>query len=233
MKNPNSSWRLLIAFWILTGLGYGQDIIHSGESVFTIKVLGNTSFRGSYLAVSGAGGSKTVKIEGAGSAAFTVAAAQLYLTVQKQTESGQIGVELSKGGVTVKRESTDAPYGVVGLATTLPAGGLPQQTTFEVTGSAKFAFLTLMSGTGETRQEQVELPYSLEFFPKVGWIVGVTAQKRRVTRPDPFSKKGEVLVLADGVQGTLHVAIRVSGRILGEEETTQPFGVASAAVRLP
>ena len=228
-------FRVPVALATLIGSAHGQSVIQRGENAFMITVHGRdgTTFSGSYLAATATGEPKTIRIEGRVPAEFRVIATQMFVTVQKLTEDGQIEVEISKNGSTMKRQSTDAPYGVVGLATALPEGGAPQQTEFQVTGSAKYAFLTMTLGTGETTQERVQLPYTKEFFPRVGWIVGLAAQKTRVTRPDPLSIQGKIEVLADGVSGSVHVAIKVSGRTLSEEETAQPFGVATATVRLP
>jgi hypothetical protein len=225
----------LLTVATLIGSANGQAVVHQGESIFVIAIRRSpgTTFRGSYLAVTADGESKTNRIAGMIPAEFTVVATHMFLTVEKLTEGGEMEVEISKNGTAIKRQSTNAPFGVVGLATAMPEGGVPQQTEFQVTGSAKYAFLTISSGTGETRQEQVELPYKQEFFPRVGWIVGLTAQKRRVTRIDPLSLHAKVELLDDGVSGSLHVAIKVNGRTLSEEETSQPFGVASATARLP
>jgi hypothetical protein len=236
MKLLGASWRLPIAIGTLLTCGYGQAVVQRGEEIFVISVhwTSGLNFRGSYLATTAASESKSDKIQGTVPAEFTVVGTGMYLTLQKLSEPGQIEVEISKnGGATVKRQRTDAPYGVVGLATATPQGGPPKPTEFEVNGSSKFAFLTVMYGTGDTEQQRVTLPFTKSFFPKEGWIVGVTAQKFRVTRPDPVSIQGRIEVLDDGVSGSVHVAIHVNGRILGESESSEPHGVASATVRIP
>ena len=201
--------------------------------MISVQGTSGVTFRGSYLATSDAGESKPTKIEGTVPAEFRVVGTSVYLTVQKQSERGQIDVEISKSGTLVKKQHTDAPFGVVGLASTMPAGGAPRQTDLEVTGSAKFALLTLTSETGDTEQQRVPLPFSKTFFPREGWIVGLSAQKIRVTRPDPLSIHDATEVLDDGKRGSIHAAIRVNGVILGESESSEPFGIASATVRIP
>jgi hypothetical protein len=159
------------------------------------------------------------------------------LQLDKASLSARTGqfleVELSQNGTTIKKQRTDAPHGVIGLASTMPAGGAAQQTELQVDGTVKFAFLTLTSETGDTEQMLVPIPFSKTFYPRVGWIVGLSAQKTRTTRPDPGSFVGNLELLDDGTTGSLHVAIRVNGGILGQSETTEPFGVATATVRIP
>jgi hypothetical protein len=226
-------WAIL--FVLAADTGYGQGVLHDGEVIFAVSVKGTSgvSFRGSCLSTGYDGQSKTTTIEGTVPAEFRVVGTSIYLTLQKRSERGQIEVEISKSGALVKKQYTDAPFGVIGLASTMPAGGAPRQTDLEVTGSANFALLTLMSETGDTKQQQVTLPFTKTFFPKEGWIVGLAAQKVRVTRPDPTSPSGAIEVQADGMHGSVHAAIRVNGVILGESESSEPFGIASATIRIP
>jgi len=215
--------------------GHGQAVLHDGEAIFAVSVKGTSgvSYRGSCLSTVYDGRSETTTIEGTVPAEFRVVGTSIYLTLQKRSERGKIEVEISKSGALVKKQYTDAPFGVVGIASTMPAGGAPRQTDLEVTGSANFALLTLMSETGDTQQQQVPLPFTKTFFPREGWIVGLAAQKIRVTRPDPASASGAIEVQADGVHGSVHAAIRVNGVILGESDSSEPFGVASATLRIP
>ena len=59
------------------------------------------------------------------------------------------------------------------------------------------------------------------------------AQKARVTRLDPAHADGTLEVMDDGRSGELHVVIRVNGQVLGSAQTSEPFGVASATVKIP
>ena len=99
-------------------------------------------------------------------------------------------------------------------------------------GSVKFAMLTLTSETGDIEQQLVPIPFTKAFYPKEGWIVVLTAQKTRLTRDDPLHF-GQIEVIDDGVSGSVHVAVRVNGGVLGEAEASDPHGVASATVRIP
>jgi hypothetical protein len=115
----------------------------------------------------------------------------------------------------------------------MPLGGAPQYTEFQVEGSVKYAFLALTSETGDIEQELVPVPFSKVFYPKEGWIVGLMAQKTRVTRPEPMALDGRIQILDDGRSGSVHVAIRVNGTVLNEAETSQPYGIANATVQIP
>lgn len=226
---------LPIAIGTLLPAGYGQVVVHSGEEIFVIAVQGSreVTFRGSHLVTAGTGESTDNAIAGTVPAEFSVVGTSVYLSVQRQSPGGEIEITISKNGGTVKRQRTSAPYGVVTLASTRPPGGAPRQTEFRANGSVKFAFLTLTSETGDTEQQLVPVPFSKTFFPKQGWIVGLLAQKTRVTRPDPLYLDGRIEVLDDAVRGSVHVAIVVNGSVLKEAEASEPYGVASVAVRVP
>jgi hypothetical protein len=114
-----------------------------------------------------------------------------------------------------------------------PPGVLPRQTEYRVDGSVKFAMLTLTSEVGDIEQELVPIPFT-KVFSKGGGAVGLTAQKTRVVRPDPFDFNGQRReVLDDGTSGLLRVTIRVNGGLVGSADTSEPFGVASTTVRIP
>jgi hypothetical protein len=235
MKSLASYLRVSIALGMLLVTGTGQ-VLHSGEEIFVITVRGSrgVTFRGSYL-VSPVGTEepKNFKTEGAVPTEIMAQGSNLYLSFQKQTVGGELEVEIAKNGTAIKRQRTDAPYGVVALASTQPAGGLPRQTEYEVDGTVKFATITMTSETGDIEQRLVPVPFSKEFFPRSGWIIGLLAQKTRVAGPDPLYLDGRLKVKDDGVSGSVHVSIRVSGTILGKAETSDPYGVASATVRVP
>jgi hypothetical protein len=59
------------------------------------------------------------------------------------------------------------------------------------------------------------------------------SQRIRVARPDPLSIQGRIEILDNGVSGSVHVAIYIGGRILGEAESSEPHRVASATIRVP
>lgn len=252
--------RLPIVLGALWTTGSGQVIFHSGESAFVISVKGGpgVTFRGTYLVTTGTGESTEKKVEGTVPAEFSLAGTSVFLSFQnyspdvvggmeirvdadgkRQMDTESAGasahfleVSISQNGTTVKEQRTDAPHGVISLATTMPPSGAPRQTELQVDGSAKFAFLTLTSETGDIEQQLVPIPFGRTFYPKEGWFVSLSAQKARVARLDPSSIFPQIQVLDDGVTGSLHVAIRVNGAIVAEAVTSQPFGVASTNVRL-
>jgi hypothetical protein len=254
-------WRLPVVLCALWVTGSGQ-VIHSGESIFVIKVQGGRGvvFRGSYLVATNTGESKNVRVEGTAPAEFRVVGTSVYLSFQNQSpadgreieirinsegkreldkgspranEGQYLQVAISKNGSTIKEQRTDAPYGVVSLASTEPAGGPPKHTEYRVDGSVKFAMLTLTTEKGDIEQQLVPIPFMKEFFPKEGWAVGLTAQKIRVTRLDPLSVTPSIEVLDDGRSGSLHVAVVMNGGVLEQATTSEAFGVASASVRIP
>jgi hypothetical protein len=253
-------YRVSIVFSLLSLVAHGQSVLHSGEAIFVISVKGGNgvTFRGSCLATTAVGESNNIKLEGTVPAEFKMVGTGVYLTVQNQTggkepeirvgsdgkraidrqsPNAQAGpyleVAISKNGGTLKTQRTDAPHGVISLSTTPPANGAPISTELRVEGSVRFAFLTFTSETGDIEQQLVPVPFSKVFYPREGWIVGLSAQKTRVTRIDPLYLDGRREVLDDGKTGSMRVVIRVNGRALGAAETSEPFGVASTTVRIP
>ncbi len=190
---------------------------------------------------------------------YRVAGTAVYLTVQNQTAGkepevrvdangntvldkkspGALGghfleVSLSKNGTTIKTQRTDAPYGVISLRSDPPAtSATPILTELRVEGDVKFAMVTYTNETGDSEQQLLPIPFSKQFYPREGSIVGLLAQKTRVTRLDSSSLREASLILDDGRGGSLHVAIRVNGAVLAESQTSEPFGVASVSTRIP
>jgi hypothetical protein len=107
-----------------------------------------------------------------------------------------------------------------------------RQVTFDVDGSVKAVSLTASTGkNGGSEQDIVEVPYHKELFLKVGSNLYISAQKTRVSRPDPTSPSEKPMVIADG-SGTVHVVIKVNGKIVQEATSTAPFGIATASGQL-
>jgi hypothetical protein len=247
-----------IAFLVLPA--FCQGVLHSGEVIFTISVRGGNGveFRGNCLSTPSEGAPVTTKLEGVVPAEFKVIGTALYLTVQnltggkepeirvgsdglrvldQESPSAQSGswleVEISKYGGTIKTQRTDAPHGVISLKTAPPVeGGRAIGTELQVEG-VRFAFITFTSETGDIEQQLVPVPFSRVFYPKEGSIVGLTAQKTRVTRLDPSHADGRLELLDDGQSGEIRVAIRVNGQPIGSGQTSDPFGVASTTVKIP
>lgn len=248
-----------IAFLTLPAFCQSPQVLHSGEEVFTISVRGGDGvrFRGSCLSTTGEGASVTTELTGEVPAEFKVAAAAIYLTVQnlsggrepeirvgsdglrvldQLSPNAQAGswleIEISKNGGTVKTQRTDAPHGVISLKTTPLATGAPILTELQVDG-VHFAFVTFTSETGDIEQQLVPVPFSKVFYAKEGSIVGLTAQKMRVTRLDPSHIDGTLEIMDDGKTGEIHAAIRVNGQSVASAQTSEPFGVASTTIKIP
>jgi len=233
-----------------------SQVLRSGEGIFTIAVRGGTGvrFRGSCLSTTGDGASVTTKLEGVVPAEFKITGAAVHLTVQNLTGDtlpdirvGSDGVrvldqksskaqagswlemEISKYGGTIKKQRTDAPHGVISLNTTPPAAGSPIGTELRVEG-VRFALVTFTSETGDIEQQLVPIPFSRVFYPREGSIVGLTAQKTRVTR---VGLDGTLEIMDDGQSGELRLEIRVNGQPVGSAQTSDAFGVASTTIKIP
>jgi hypothetical protein len=248
-----------ITLLALPGFAQSPVVLHSGEAIFTISVRGGNGvkFRGSCLSTPSEGASVTTELKGVGPAEFRVAATAIYLTVQnltggkepevrvgsdgrtvldQQSPNAQTGswleVEISKNGGSVKTQRTDAPHGVISLGTAPAATGGAIRTELQVEG-VRFAFITFTSDTGDIEQQLVPVPFSKVFYPKEGSIVGLTAQKTRVTRIDALHTDDRLEVLDDGKDGEIRVAISVNGQPIGSAHASEPFGVASTTVKIP
>jgi hypothetical protein len=233
-----------------------------GIFTISVRGGAGVRFRGSCLSTTGKGASVSTKLEGVVPAEFEPAEFQIvgtavYMTVQNLTggtlpemrvgsdglrvldqrsPNAQAGswleVEISKNGGTIKKQRTNAPHGVISLNTTPPGTGSPISTELQVEG-VHFAVITFTSETGDIEQELVPVPFSKVFYPSEGSIVGLTAQKMRVTRVDPAHADGALEILDDGRSGELHVVIRVNGQPIGSAQTSEPFGVASTTIKIP
>jgi hypothetical protein len=136
-----------------------------------------------------------------------------------------------KNGGSVKIQRTDAPHGVISLATMPTASGASVLTELQIEG-VRYAFLTFTNEKGDTEQQLVPVPFSKIFYPKTGWIIGMVAQKTRVTRIDPLHPDS-LEIMDDGKTGEMRVAIRINGLALGSAQTSEPFGVASTTIKIP
>lgn len=104
-----------------------------------------------------------------------------------------------------------------------------RQCTYEVSGSANWANLTLRNKDGATEQKQVSLPYRDDFFTEGGAMLYLSAQKVKVTKKERSVEGERIVVLADGESGDVHVLIRVNGRIVQQATSSAPFGIATVS----
>ncbi len=175
--------RLLITFGALlvTGSGQGTYPVPAGL-VFKVRGGEGVRFSGDYLATSPSGDTHH-KAEGTVPAEFTVDGTDVFLSIQNQSQgrepevrvdangNGQLDkdspaalnrpfleVEIAKNGTTIKKQRTDAPFGVVSLASVEHPGGRPRQAEYTVDGSVKYAMLTITSDTGDIEQQLVPIP---------------------------------------------------------------------------
>ena len=113
-----------------------------------------------------------------------------------------------------------------------PQSGM-KEVTYEVDGTAKYANLTLTNQSGGTEQNQVKLPFELKFYAKSGQSVYLSAQKTKATKKVLHTLGDQQEVVYDGIAGTVHVLIRVSGAVVGEASSDAPYGIATAKGVLP
>jgi hypothetical protein len=119
----------------------------------------------------------------------------------------------------------------LGVLLFMAALGLPQsakEVTYEVDGTATYATLTTINQNGGTEQNQVKLPFAVTFYARGGQPVYLSAQKTRVAT----TYRGREFVTYDGVTGTVHVLIRVTGAVLQEATSSAPYRIATAKCTL-
>ena len=109
------------------------------------------------------------------------------------------------------------------------SGGGVKEVTYEVDGTAKYAALTLTNKDGGREQNTVKLPFELKFYARPGSFVYLSAQTTRVV--DTFSLIPQVI--DDGITGTVHVLVRVSGAVVQEATSSSPYGIATAEGKVP
>jgi hypothetical protein len=246
----------LTMFVVLTLASHGQSVLHSGEGIFTVSFQGGygARFKGQYLL---AGESVPRKLEGVVPTEIKIIGTDFHLTVQNQT-SGKVPemrvglddrrvidmdapnalagnyleVVVTKDGRPIKKQRTDAPYGIISFGTEPPSTtGAPINTQLQIEG-VRFALVTCTVASGDTEQQLVPVPFSKQFYPREGSIVSMVAQKVRVVRDDPLHP-GLLEILDNGKDGTMTTTIRVNGAIVGSAEASEPFGVASVAIKVP
>lgn len=111
-----------------------------------------------------------------------------------------------------------------------PAG--PRFVEYEIDGSVRFATVTCTNETGGREENILELPVKKTFVAMPGSLVYLSAQKTRITRDVSLKVTQRIEVVEDGEKGTVHVAIRVNGRLLQEATSSKPLGIATASGRV-
>jgi hypothetical protein len=96
--------------------------------------------------------------------------------------------------------------------TARPAAAIPgvHGVEYSIDGTATEAGITTRNSIGGTEQHDVRVPYSATFYVRDGAFVYLSAQKK-------------------GKDGTIHVTIRVDGRLLQEATASSPYGIATAS----
>lgn len=122
--------------------------------------------------------------------------------LEKAVTALQLGTEQPKR-VTDDQEATSAQ----------PNATTTHRVTYEVTGTASSASVTITNASGGTEQRVVSLPWVTEFRAPGGRPVVLHAQN-----------KGK---------GILKATIYIDGQLIQHAETTQQYGVAMASGRVP
>jgi hypothetical protein len=113
---------IAVFIWNMAGSGGGT----SGKSAsslfssdFTIKLSGSPGlkYNGSYMVVTAGGDSTSKTVDGSVPDQFNVSGTIVSTQFQKQAESGDLKVEIVKGGSVVAESETSVAYGVVSAAT--------------------------------------------------------------------------------------------------------------------
>jgi len=84
---------------------------------------------------------------------------------------------------------------------------------YEIDGSASLAAITARNPAGGTEQHEVRIPYSRTFYVRSGAFLYLSAQKK-------------------SAEGTVHVTVRVDGKILQQATSSSPYGIATASGRV-
>ena len=124
----------------------------------------------------------------------------------------------------------------LGVVLFTAALALPQsvkEVAYQVDGTAKYVNLTLTNKDGGTEQKQVKLPFELTFYARSGQFLYLSAQKAKVIKKVLGVRGDDYEVVYDGIAGTVHVSIKVSGAVLQEATSDAPYGIAKAEGKLP
>jgi hypothetical protein len=102
---------------------------------------------------------------------------------------------------------------------------------YDIDGSAVYANVTWNAAAGATEQKQIKLPVHESFRMAIGELAYISAQKVKITRPDPL-QYGAIEILSDGVHGTVHVTIHVNWKLASEATADSPYGIAKASAKV-
>lgn len=124
----------------------------------------------------------------------------------------------------------------LGIALFTAALASPQgmkEVVYQVDGTAKYVNLTLTNKDGGTEQNQVKLPFELKFYARSGQFVYLSAQKAKAIKSVLHAIGDDRDVVYDGIAGTVHVSIKISGAVLQEATSDAPYGIAKAEGKIP
>jgi hypothetical protein len=114
----------------------------------------------------------------------------------------------------------------------VPAATGAREVEYEITGTVHRANMTRKNADGSTAQIQVDVPYSDKFWAPPGTSLYLSVQKARITKKVDAINPYYILI-DDGEEGTVHVLIRVGGKVLQEAEASAPYGIATASGVIP
>lgn len=86
-------------------------------SEFTVKVYSSVPYQGQYLVAQIDGKSSSTSISGNGQNTYILKGQSISFSAQKQSQQGEILIEVIKNGNIIKSERTSAPYGIAMITT--------------------------------------------------------------------------------------------------------------------
>jgi hypothetical protein len=104
-----------------------------------------------------------------------------------------------------------------------------RQIQYEITGTVHVVNITYRNASGGTEQNRVIVPYNYAFFAPPGAPLYLSAQKTRFVKMEDGLMTTREIVVDDGIEGTVHVLIRVGGKVLQEADASAPHGIATAS----
>jgi hypothetical protein len=103
-----------------------------------------------------------------------------------------------------------------------------------VEGTAKRVSVSYKNASGATEHKTVIPPFELSFQAPAGAPLYLSGQKIRVTERNMIDDDPKaVMVVANGIDGKVHVTIRINDKLLQEANTSAPLGVATVSGAVP
>lgn len=119
------------------------------------------------------------------------------------------------------------------VALSQTASSWTTEVCYEITGTVHMADLTKKNKDGSSEQTRVDVPFEQKFYAPAGTSLYLSVQKTKIVKEDGGIISPRYIVVDDGIHGTVHVLIRVGGKVLQEAEASTPYGIATASGVVP